>query len=311
MIKTGRLRLALLAGGWSGEREVSLMSGEAVYQALDKRKYHVTRYDPRDDLVALIKDKDKIDLALILLHGKFGEDGRIQGFLDLLGIPFVGSGVLTSAMALHKSIAKTLYQRAGLNIIEDVIVFRDRPFAVDDIVKTLGPQSVVKPVAEGSSLGMTVCRSREDVQRGIELAFQYDEEVMIERHVEGVEVTCCVLGTADCVTLPLVEIVPNPEFSFFDYDAKYTPGASREICPARLSAGQTEMAFDCALRAHRALRCRVWSRTDMIVQGETVFILETNTLPGMTVNSLVPLAARTAGMSLSQLVDKLIELSLT
>ena len=190
------------------------------------------------------------------------------------------------------------------------MVFRHQPFSVDDIVKTLGPLNVVKPVAEGSSLGMTVCRSKEDLQRGIELAFQYDQEVMVERHVEGLEVTCCVLGTADCETLPLVEIVPNPEFSFFDYHAKYTQGATREICPARLSAAQTEMAFDCALRAHRALRCRDWSRTDMIVQGETVFILETNTVPGMTANSLVPLAARTAGMSLSQLVDKLIELAL-
>jgi D-alanine-D-alanine ligase len=307
----GKLRLALLAGGWSGEREISLMSGEAVFRALDQRKYHVTRYDPRDDLVALIEDKDKIDLALILLHGKFGEDGRTQGFLDLLGIPFVGSGVLTSAMALNKGLAKTLYRRAGLKVIEDVMVFRDRPFSVDDIVETLGPLSVVKPVAEGSSLGMTVCRSKEDLHRGIELAFQYDEEVMIERHVEGVEVTCCVLGTTDCETLPLVEIVPNPEFSFFDYHAKYTQGATREICPARLSAAQTEMAFDCALRAHRALRCRDWSRTDMIVQYETLYILETNTVPGMTENSLVPLAARTAGMSLSQLVDRLIELSLT
>jgi D-alanine-D-alanine ligase len=306
----GKLRLALLAGGRSGEREISLMSGETVFRALDKRKYQVTRYDPRDDLVALIEDKDKIDLALILLHGKFGEDGRIQGFLDLLGIPFVGSGVLTSAVALNKSVTKTLYQRAGLKVIEDVMVFRDRPFSVDDIVKSLGPLSVVKPVAEGSSLGMTVCRSKEDLHRGIELAFRYDEEVMIERHVEGVEVTCCVLGTVNCETLPLVEIVPNPEFSFFDYHAKYTRGATREICPARLSAAQTEMAFDGALRAHRALRCRHWSRTDMIVQGETLYILETNTIPGMTENSLVPLAARTAGMSLSQLVDRLIELSL-
>ena len=199
---------------------------------------------------------------------------------------------------------------AGLKVVEDVMVFRDQPFSVDDIVKTLGPLNVVKPVAEGSSLGMTLCRSKEDLQRGIELAFQYDQEVMVERHVEGLEVTCCVLGTADCETLPLVEIVPNPEFSFFVYHAKYTQGATREICPARLSAAQTEMAFDCALRAHRALRCRDWSRTDMIVQGETVFLLETNTVPGMTANSLVPLAARTAGMSLSQLVDKLIELSL-
>ena len=305
----GKLRIALLAGGWSGERDVSLMSGQAVYQALDKRKYHVRRYDPRDDLVALIEDKGNIDIAFMLLHGKYGEDGRIQGFLDLLGIPYVGSGVLPSAVALNKPMAKTLYRRAGLTVIEDVMVYQDQPYSVADIVETLGPRSVVKPVAEGSSLGMTVCGSKEDLQRGIELAFEYDEVVMIERHVEGQEVTCCVLGTVECETLPLVEIVPNPEFSFFDYHAKYTRGAAREICPARLSAAQTEKACDCALRAHRALGCRDWSRTDMIVQGGTIFILETNTVPGMTENSLVPLAARAAGMTFSQFLDKLIALS--
>lgn len=125
----GKIRIALLSGGWSGEREISIKSGEAVYQALDKQKYHVTRYDPHDDLIKLIKNKERTDLAFVLLHGKFGEDGCMQGFLDLLGIPFVSSGVLPSAMALNKKVAKAMYKNAGLQVAEDVMLGRDQPFS--------------------------------------------------------------------------------------------------------------------------------------------------------------------------------------
>ena len=305
-----KIRIALLSGGWSGEREISLKSGEAVYGALDKGKYRVSRYDPRDDLLNLIKEREKIDLAFVLLHGKLGEDGCMQGFLDLLGIPFVGSGVLPSAMALNKKIAKEMYRVAGLNVIEHVMLRKDEDFSVDEILEALGPSTVVKPVAEGSSLGTSICHSREDLLKGLELAFNYDQESMVERYMEGREVTCAVLGNRDLQALPLVEIVPTQGYAFFDFEAKYTPGATREICPASLPKEQTEKAQACAKIAHRALQCEVWSRTDMIVQGEEVYVLETNTIPGMTETSLVPLAARAAGLSLSQLLDKLIELSL-
>jgi D-alanine-D-alanine ligase len=306
----GRLRIALLSGGWSGEREISLKSGEAVYRALDKEKYDVTKYDPRDDLRDLMRDKESIDIAFILLHGKFGEDGCIQGFLDLMGIPFVGSGVLPSALALNKKVAKQLYRSSGLNVVDDVIVHRGKEYPIAQIVETLGPSTVVKPVAEGSSLGMSICHTEEELSRGLQSAFQYDEEVLVERYVKGREVTCAVLGNKGLEALPLIEIVPNPEYAFFDYEAKYKPGATKEICPAPLSDEQTETAQSCAKRAHQALGCRVWSRTDMIVQGEDVYVLETNTIPGMTETSLVPLAAKTAGLSLSELLDRLLELSL-
>ena len=306
----GELHIVVIAGGWSGEREVSLRSGEAVFNALDKRKYRVSRYDPSDGLVTLIENRKEIDLAFVLLHGKFGEDGCIQGFLQLLGIPFVGSGVLASAMALHKKIAKEVYRGAGLNVIKDVMVLRGESFSVKDIMATLGPETVVKPVAEGSSLGMSLCRSERELLQGIETAFRYDNEVMVEAYVGGREVTCCVLGNSNLETLPLIEIVPDAQYPFFDYRAKYIPGATREICPAPLSSSLSEKAEFCAKEAHRALKCRVWSRTDMIIQDEDVYILETNTIPGMTETSLVPLAAKTAGMSMSQLVDKVIELSL-
>jgi len=306
----GKINLALLAGGWSGEREISLQSGEAVYRALDKRKYNVTRYDPRDDLVTLIKERGRIDLAFVLLHGKFGEDGCIQGFLDLLSIPFVGSGVLSSAMSLNKKLAKQMYMSAGLNVIKDVILCRGQNFTTDHIMEIVGPSTVVKPVTEGSSLGMSVCHSEEDLLKGIHMALEYGKEIMIEQYVKGMEITCCVIGNRTLDAMPLIEIVPNSEYAFFDYDAKYTPGATREICPARLVESQSQRAQSCAKKAHKALKCKVWSRTDMIIQGDKIYLLETNTIPGMTENSLVPLAAKAAGMSLSQLVDKLVELSL-
>lgn len=305
-----RMRIGLIAGGRSGEREISLKSGDAVFRALDRERYDVQRYDPAEDLGKLLEDRERIDLAFVLLHGRYGEDGCIQGYLDLLGIPFVGSGVLASAMALHKKAAKELYRCAGLKVAEDVTLFKGEPYSVAEIISSLGGTLVVKPVSEGSSLGMSICRSGEELARGIEVAFRHDREILIERFVEGREVTCCVLGNRELVTLPPVEIIPNPQYPFFDYNAKYTPGATREICPAPLSDEERTRVEHYAKEAHRVLRCRVWSRTDLIFRGEEVYVLETNTIPGMTETSLVPLAAKTAGMTLTQLLDRLIELGL-
>lgn len=305
-----KLRVAVIAGGRSGEREISLKSGDAVYEALDRERYEVSRYDPRDDLIGLMKDRERIDLAFVLLHGRFGEDGCIQGFLHLLDIPFVGSGVLSSAMALHKKISKDLYRSAGLRVSEDVMLVTGEAFSAAGIMESLGSKVVVKPVEEGSSLGMSICRSAGELAAGVEEAFRYDREVMVERFVQGREITCCVLGNTVLEPLPLVEIIPNPEYPFFDYQAKYTPGATREICPAALSEKDKDRLQSCAIAAHRVLRCSGWSRTDMILEDGEVYMLETNTIPGMTATSLVPLAARAAGMSLSGLVDRLIEISL-
>lgn len=306
----GKLEIALLAGGRSSERDISLKSGDAVYRSLDKRRYNVTRYDPRDDLASLIEHRERIDLAFIVLHGKFGEDGCIQGFLDLLEIPFVGSGVLSSAMASHKRITKERYKSVGLDVVKDIMLYAGQDFSVDQIIESLGPSVVVKPVAEGSSLGVTICHDREGLVKGIDQAFKYDQEVMVEQCIKGREITCCVIGRKDLEALPIVEIVPNRGYEFFDYEAKYTPGATKEICPAHLPEALSERATCCAKKAHRALGCSVWSRTDMITDGEKVYMLETNTLPGMTETSLVPLSAKAAGISLAQLLNKLIELSL-
>jgi len=306
-----RIRIALLSGGWSAEREVSLKSGEAVYRALDRERYEVSTYDPRDELEGLIRDRDRIDLALILLHGRLGEDGRIQGMLDILQIPFVGSGVLASAMAMNKRIAKAAFRGAGLPVAEDLVLREGEEFSVEGLINTLGPSIVIKPVSEGSSIGITLARGREEIVKGLKTAFRYDGEVMAEKYIKGREITCCVLGNRILETLPPIEIIPDPAHPFFDYQAKYQPGVTKEICPAALDSGLAREISSCAKKAHRALNCRVWSRSDMIVGDDgDIYLLETNTIPGMTETSLFPLAARAAGMTLSRLLDKMITLSL-
>jgi len=303
-----RLRVALIAGGISGEREISMKSGDAVEKALDPKKYEAKRYDPRDDLGLLLKNSGNTDLALILLHGRYGEDGSMQGLLDLLGISYVGSGILGSALAMNKRIAKSVFRTEGLLVADDVLLYRGEPYSLDQILKVLGASTVVKPASEGSSIGVTICHSKEELLKGIEAAFHHDREILVERFLNGKELTCCVLGNKSLEALPIIEIVPNSKYTFFDYQAKYTPGATSEICPARISRAQTEEVQSCAVRAHRALQCRDWSRTDMILCDDKVYVLETNTIPGMTETSLVPLAARTAGMAFPQLVDRLIAL---
>ena len=305
-----KIRIALMAGGWSKEREISLVGGNAVYKGLDKNKYDVRMYDPRNDLKEIFEQKENIDLAFILLHGKYGEDGRIQGLLDILGIPFVGSGVLSSAMAVNKMVAKKMYGVEGLRVAKDIIIKKETKLSVKKLMEDLGTMTVVKPLDEGSSLGMSICGNEAELLAGIEKAFQYGNEIMIEEYIKGREITCCVLGNDTLETLPLIEIVPKNKYRFFDYEAKYTPGATDEICPAKIDRKTEERARLYAISAHKALRCRVWSRTDMIIGEDEIYILETNTIPGMTENSLFPLAARTAGMSFSDLLDKLIALSL-
>ncbi len=305
----GKLKVALIAGGWSREREISLKSGESVYNALDKGKYEVKRYDPSKDLLVLIKESNDIDIVLLFLHGKRGEDGSIQGLLDLLGLPYVGSGVLASALAMNKAISKELFRSAGLKVPREMLFSRNQDIDQEEILSVLGTPAVVKPVAEGSSIGVRVCRTAEEIAEAIKDSFDISSEVMVEEYVEGREVSCAVLGNRSPEALPVIEIIPRKEHQFFNYTAKYVPGASEEVCPARLPSHVFKKVQDYAIKAHCLLCCRNFSRSDMIVADNEVYILETNTIPGMTENSLFPLAARTAGLSFSQLMDRLIELA--
>jgi len=307
---TKKLRIALLSGGISSEREVSLNSGNQVYEALDKSKYEILRYDPKTDLPRLVSDAARIDAALIILHGAFGEDGTVQGLLDLLDIPYQGSGVLGSAAAMNKLAAKRLYEQAGLPIPDYAVARRAEGIDPEGLVKRLGLPLVIKPVVGGSSVGITVVRRPEDLRGAVETGWAHDPAVLVEAYIQGIEITGGVIGNERLEALPLIEIIPDSNREFFDYTAKYTPGVTEEICPARIEPELTAEAQRLALEAHRTLFCRGYSRTDMMMRGRDIFILETNTIPGMTATSLLPRAARTAGLSFARLLDRLIELSL-
>jgi len=306
----GKLRLALIAGGKSSEREVSLKSGAQVYQALNQDKYDIRRYDPMMDLERLVREAKELDAALIIMHGRGGEDGSMQGLLDLLEIPYQGSGVLASALAMNKELSKTIYQQAGLKVPRALIFDRAGAPALQEIEAALGLPVVIKPVNEGSSIGVSKAPTPEALQTGLAAAFTLDRRVLVEEFIQGTEVTGGVLGNARVQALPLVEIIPASTYAFFDYEAKYQPGASEEICPARLSPELTQRAQACALTAHKALGCRGYSRTDMMVRDQEIYVLETNTIPGMTATSLFPQGAKAAGIDFPRLLDTLINLAL-
>jgi D-alanine-D-alanine ligase len=305
-----KLNLALLSGGISSEREVSLHSGEQVYEALDKDKYNIARYDPKTDLPRLIQDAAQIDVALIILHGPYGEDGTVQGLLDLLHIPYQGSGVLGSSIAMNKAATKQLYEKAGIPTPPYVIYHRNDPVDPDACARQLGLPLVVKPVVGGSSVGMSIVRTVSELPGAVDKAFEFDSAVMVEGYIDGVELTGGVIGNQELEAYPLIEIIPDKAHDFFDYEAKYTAGVSQEICPARIDDELTLQAQTYAKNAHRALFCRGYSRTDMILRDREIFVLETNTIPGMTATSLLPQAAQAAGTNFTRLLDELIELGM-
>ena len=306
----GKLALALLSGGDSSEREVSLNSGNQVYDALDKDKYDIVRYDPKTDLPRLVADAEKIDVALIILHGPNGEDGTVQGLLDLLKIPYQGSGVLGSSVAMNKLTSKLLYDKAGIPIPPDIVVHRRDRIDGKTVADRLGLPVVVKPVEAGSSVGMTIVRAESELGAALDKAFKHGETVMIEGYIKGIELTCGVMGNDELEAFPLIEIIPDEDHDFFDYEAKYTAGVTQEICPARIDDAIAEKAQTYAKMAHQALFCVGYSRTDMILKDSDIFVLETNTIPGMTATSLLPQAAQVGGYTFTALLDRLIELGI-
>lgn len=299
------LRVAILMGGKSAEREVSLNTGQQVADALASSGVHVETIDTgSSDFIDLLQRSDA-DVCFIALHGRYGEDGTVQGLLELLGMPYVGSGVLASAAAMDKVISKCLFAQAGLLSPEYVVLRAGQPWDVSAITAELGEKTVVKPVNEGSAIGVTIVHAPEELPAGIEEAFRHDDVVLVERFVPGVEVTVGVLGTKEPFPLPTLEIVPQHEF--YDYDSKYVPGMSRHIIPARVSEEAQKECQRLSVEAHRALGCRGMSRADTIVTDDgTVYLLEVNTIPGMTSTSLLPDAARAAGIEFPELCLKLV-----
>ena len=303
------IRVAVLFGGKSAERAVSLNTGAQVSKALQGLGFDVTQIDTGDDEFITALAGAEADVAFICLHGRFGEDGTVQGLCELLELPYVGSGVLASALALEKVRSKQFFTLAGLPTPDFAVVHRGRLYDITALVDGLGEKTVVKPANEGSSVGMTIVHSSGELADAIEKAFEFDRDVLVERFVAGTEVTIAVIGNDDVVALPTLEIVPEHEF--YDYESKYLPGMSSHIIPARVSEAARAECQRLAIAAHKTLGCRGMSRADTIVEPDgTVWLLEVNTIPGMTTTSLVPDAARAAGIAFPELCKMLVEFAL-
>jgi D-alanine-D-alanine ligase len=295
--KIGAKTIAVLMGGVSAEREISLRSGANVLAALQRAGVKAYGRDIRcwRDLVVL--ERRRPDAVLLVTHGTGGEDGAIQGALEWMRIPYGGSGVLASALAMDKARSKELFRSLGLPTAPwSLLTSPEAP-----VPKTPGVPLVVKPNRQGSTVGISIVRRPEHLAGAIRAAFEHDRQVLLEKFCPGTEITVGVLGDE---TLPVIEIVPKKEF--YDFEAKYAPGMSEHIIPARLPAAVLARARKLALAAHRALDCRGVSRTDFIAAASgSLNILEVNTLPGMTATSLLPDAARVAGIPLEELVLRL------
>jgi D-alanine-D-alanine ligase len=299
-------KVAVLMGGRSAERAVSLNTGEQVATALASTGHEVVTIDSAAaDFIGCLTAAAP-DVVFICLHGRFGEDGTVQGLLELLDLPYVGSGVLASALAMDKVMSKIVYTAAGLRTPESVVIGPSDD--VDAALASFGEKVVVKPASEGSAIGVHIVHDRAELPAALAEAFTHDERVLVERFVEGVEVTVGVLGNDEPIALPVIEIVAEHEF--YDYESKYVPGMSTHIIPARVAP---EILSECerlALGAHAALGCRGMSRSDAIVDADGVaWLLETNTIPGMTSTSLLPDAARAAGIEFPELCARLVALA--
>ncbi len=295
--RQGPTRVVVCLGGDSAEREVSLHSGLAIHGALGRRGYDARLMDVSEtllkqgDLRSLI-GSERPDLAFLAVHGTNAEDGAIQGLFSLLHIPFTGSGIQSSAIAMDKNRTKMILQSAGVRVPKGELI-------TDPATRCqLRAPVIVKPNAQGSTVGLSFVSRDSELPLALKTAFQYDDSVLVEEWIVGMEISVPVIGDR---ALPPVEIVPNT--GQYDFAAKYLPGATEEICPARLKPEQLERAQEIALKCHRALDCLGATRTDMIVREDEFFVLEVNTLPGMTGTSLLPNSAATAGLSFDDLVD--------
>ena len=347
-----KIKVGVLTGGASAERDISLATGAQIARSLPSDKYDVVLLDPLAFMVknpalsedlrrqaqalvsgggrvepthalpkgledeirsasralvpatrAISDSAEPIDVVLIALHGTWGEDGRIQGLLDTLGIPYTGSGVKSSAIAMDKVMTKTLLAAAGIDVPRGAVVTGAAGEQLE-IAAGVGVPCFVKPVGSGSSVGAHVVRREADLSAAITDALRFDERAMVEEYLEGRELTVGVIGNDRLEALPVIEIVTKREF--FDYTAKYDAGEAEEIVPAKIPDAVALRVQGLALQAHVALDCRGMSRTDFVWSGDRLVALEVNTIPGMTANSLLPKAARAAGIEFGELLSRLI-----
>ena len=293
-------KVAVLMGGRSAEREISMLSGNAVLGALRERSVDAHAFDPKERAISDLK-LDNFDRVFIALHGRYGEDGTVQGALELLGIPYTGSGVMASALAMDKWRTKLIWRSVGIPVPKDVLVHETSDW--NAVVQSLGLPLIVKPVHEGSTIGLTKVRTAKELPAAYELAARHDRMVLAEEFIEGRELTASILGDA---ALPLIRI-EAPQGNY-DYQNKYFSDETKYHCPAGIRAESEQTIREVALHSFRVLGCEGWGRADLILRADDTFsFLEMNTSPGMTGHSLVPMAARQAGLEFPDLVVRILE----
>ncbi|MDR1926676.1 MAG: D-alanine--D-alanine ligase [Endomicrobium sp.] len=292
--------MGVLYGGRSSERDISIASGTAVLNAFKKLSVNVCGIDVDRNVAEKIK-KEKIDIAYVALHGRFGEDGTIQGMLEILGVPYTGCGVFACSASMNKDTSKKLFQYENILTPEWKTL---KKFEVLPEVKKY--PVVVKPVSQGSTIGVTIVKKTSQFTDAVREAFKYDKEMILEQFIRGKEITVNVLyGNA----LPVIEIVPKGEF--YDFKSKYQEGCSKHIIPAGISNKAYKTAQNYAEKIYKVFKCKAISRVDMIVDnGDNVWVLENNTIPGMTITSLLPDAAKAVGYDFESLVLKIVESAL-
>lgn len=333
-----KVNVAVLMGGKSAEHEISLSSGREVVRNLDSKKYNVlpiviskdgiswqignkkqffsdspagvklqtpnskTRNLDCSDHASIIKD-NKVDVIFIAMHGPNGEDGIMQGFLELLGVTYTGSGVLASALGMDKIYSRKLFVQAGLNVPKYLVFSKnDSPNVV---FRKFRLPLFVKPSNQGSSVGVSKVTKKFDLKKALKLAFGFGDLVIVEEYIKGREITVPILGNENPTALPVVEIISKTDF--FDYKAKYDEKLCEEIVPAKIGKKLTDEAQKAAIAAYQALGCRGFGRVDMIIKDKKIYVLEVNTIPGLTPVSLFPRSAAAAGISYPKLLDKIIE----
>ena len=304
-------KVAVLMGGNSAEREISLMSGEGVLKALQSQGVKAYAFDPASQAMEHLK-QEHYTHAFIALHGRYGEDGSVQGALELLGIPYTGSGVMASAIAMDKVMTKRIWSAVGLSTPKSVSLAPDEQThdAIAAIAQTLGLPLIVKPPREGSSIGITKVTAAKDIQLAAQLATQFDPDLLCEEFIAGMELTCPILGSGvHARALPVVRIAA-PDGAY-DYQHKYFTDDVQYHCPSGLDAHEESAIQALVVAAYRALGCRGWGRADIMLRetDRQPFLLEMNTSPGMTSHSLVPMSARAAGISYEDLCVQLLQIA--
>lgn len=342
-----KLNVAVLMGGKSKEHEISLISGREVVRNLNPKKYNVlpiivsrdgitwqigerenflldspssstgptkksdvkksrSKNQPTISDHSIIIKNNQIDVVFIVMHGPNGEDGKVQGFLDLIDVPYTGSGVLASALGMDKIYSRIMFTQSGLSVPKYVTIRKgEKPNKVWEKLKS---PVFIKPRFQGSSVGTSKVNSKKELKKALKKAFNYDDWAIVEEYLDGTEVTCAILGNERPEALPLVEIATKKEY--FDYEAKYDPNLTEEIVPARINRYLTNKAQQAALTAYQTIGCQGFGRVDMIIRNGKVYVLEVNTIPGLTPVSLFPKAAQDVGISYTQLLDRIINLSL-